>query len=119
MNPLHAVHLIESGKQVGATMDTTENGVRYYNSIGVQKWRDKFRANVCRIAYEDMASEQFEIDEVVELVSLEDALDYLTRNSCVPVELLDVCKGQKLFSPEHIYSEGQLREYREPSLDKK
>jgi hypothetical protein len=106
MNPLHAIYLIESGKQVGASLDTTENGICYHNSIGVQRWQDRFRVNISRIAYDDMASDQFEVDEVVEFATLDDALDYLTSHSCVPIEDLDVCKGQKMFSPTHMYSEG-------------
>ena len=117
MDPLHAVKLIESGKQVGAHLDTIEDSITYSNQIGIQRWKEKYRVSVSKIAYENMAGGYFEIDEVVEFDNLNEAFDYLSSVSPVPIESLNICKGQKAFDPKYLYSEGRLREYKEPVLD--
>jgi hypothetical protein len=99
------IQLVENGKQLGADIWKERDAEMIYESAGIQKWNGRYRVGVTIIAESDMAAEDFEVDEVSEFNTVEEAIEYLKKQSSVPVESMDVCKGQKIFSPEALYSE--------------
>lgn len=102
--------LVESGRQIGARMSLKMDDEPYYETAAIQKWNEKYRVSVMRIAESKMDSDDYEIDEVVELSCLDEAIQYLSDHSSVPFESMKTLKGQKLFDPEYLYSQRRSEE---------
>ena|SRR5688572_5339319 len=99
------IQLVENGKQLGGSICKERDAETFYEDAGIQKWNGKFRVGVTKIAESDMDAENFEVDEVLEFNTINEAIEYLKEQSSVPVESMDICKGQKIFNPEILYSE--------------
>ena len=105
MSESSVIDKIEKGKQVGGRLWTEIEGVKYYESAGIQKWGQAYRVGLTKIAEENMVQEIFEVDEVKEFSTLSEAIEYLTDNSSITFESMNTSKGQKIFNPDVIYSE--------------
>ena len=102
------INKIEKGKQFGSRLTLEIAGVKYYESAGIQKFGQYYRVGICKIAEENMAQDLFDIDEVKEFPTLSEAIEYLQDNSPISFDLMNTCKGQRLFDLSIIYSEKEF-----------
>ena len=69
--------IIEKEIQVGFSHFIEETSGRYLESVGLQKWNDKYKVYIGNIKENKMVSEEFEKDEIKEFDNLGEALEYM------------------------------------------
>ena len=85
---------VEAGKQVGKSFTFVRNGVTYWSSVAVQKWKDGYKLYVDEIEEEYIQGEAYEREEVIFKCSLSE-LEVLIKDYCTPRNF-----GQKTGKPD-------------------
>ena len=100
MNYLQQVRgWVEAGKQVGKSFSFVRNGVAYWSSVAVQKWRDGYKLYVDEIEQEYIQGEAYEREDVIFRTSLAEVEVLIQETTSLTIEELAPLKGQKLFNP--------------------
>lgn len=93
------INILAKGKQLGKRFDFSVNGKRYWSSVGIQKWNNKYKVYIDEILESKMESEEYSKEKIEEFDDVATAIRYLSEHSHVNVESLESCKGQKFFNP--------------------
>ena len=100
MDDLQRVHgWVEVGKQVGKSFIFVRNGVTYWSSVAVQKWKDGYKLYVDEIEEKYIQGEEYEREEVIFCTSLSEIEILIKDTTALTIEQLAPLKGQKVFNP--------------------
>ncbi|WP_324680661.1 hypothetical protein [Hymenobacter sp. GOD-10R] len=100
MNDLQRVRRwIEAGKQVGKSFTFVRDGVTYWSSVAVQKWKDGYKLYIDEIEEEYLQGEDYVREEVIYRLCLAELEDVLKDTTSLSLDQLAPLKGQKLFNP--------------------
>lgn len=99
MNLEDLIIKIEKGKQVGFDHFIEIENIRFWESVGIQKWNGKYKVYVGKVKEDKMVSEDFEIDVIEEFQNISEVFEYISSNSSIDIEQLNICKGQQKFNP--------------------
>lgn len=94
------IQWISKGKQIGVSLTFEKNGEPCWSSVAVQKWNDVVQVYFYEILESQMAAENFIKDELHKFSSIEEALEYISKNTEATPEELAPLKGTKIFVPE-------------------
>ncbi len=99
MKKEEVIHKIESGKQVGKSILSESNSKKIWLSIGVQKHQGYYIVSIDQIFEHNMASEIFEKEIKCKFLNLQEALEFISKNTDVSADDLSTLKGQRIFNP--------------------
>ena len=89
---------IEAGKQVGKTIFIQEGGEEYAVSVGVQKWKERYKLYFCKLPL-TANFYGFEDNEYIELDSMDSIPALLESRTTIRLDELAPLKGQRIFNP--------------------
>ena len=93
------INWLAAGKQIGRSFSFEKQGLVYWSSIAVQKWKDGYKVYIDEILESKMDAEEYEKELVAELQNVEDVDEFIKNNSHTSLTSLIPCKGQKIFNP--------------------
>ncbi len=93
---------IESGIQVGKRFSFIANNEICWSSVGLQKWKGKYKVYIDEILESKMASEEYQREELLEFEHISEAISYIERNTKIKFYDLTPCKGQRIFNPNFV-----------------
>lgn len=97
---------IEKGFQVGCRFSFSRKEGLCWSSVGLQKWKSKYKVYVDEILESNMLSEEYMREEIIEFENLDDALKFIEENTNAKICDLATCKGQKIFNP--LFNQDQV-----------
>ncbi len=91
--------MIKSGKQLGKRFSYEKNSKTYWSSVGIQKHDGFYKVYIDEIEESQMAAENYEKDELMKFSDIEEAMNYLEKETILKLADLKPCKGRKIFNP--------------------
>lgn len=91
---------IEQGKQVGTTLSFSLSGETCWSSVAIQKHHNIYKLHVDEVLEKNMTAEIYTRNELHRFHTLEEAAQYVNQHTQARFELLQPCKGHRLFNPE-------------------
>ena len=91
--------MIKSGKQRGKRFSYEKNNKTYWSSVGMQKHDGFYKVYIDEIEESQMVAENYEKDDLVKFSEIEEARNYLEKETILKLADLKPCKGLKIFNP--------------------
>lgn len=92
---------ILNNKQVGKVFSFEKNGELCWSSVAIQKHEDVIKVYVDEILESQMDAENYLREELINFVNVDDAINYVSKETMVEINDLFPCRGQKIFNPLH------------------
>ena len=94
------INAIENGVQLGKRYSFSGDDKIKWSSIGLQKYKGKYKVYIDEIEEEKMSSEEYSRESCENFDTLNRAFNYIEKTTRISYSELSSCKGQKIFNPE-------------------
>ncbi|MEM6272615.1 MAG: hypothetical protein AAF998_24600 [Bacteroidota bacterium] len=99
MNLDHILNKLKSGQQLGKQFQFDEGSEKIWSAIAIQLWEGRYKVGWYEIAESKMAADDFRFDRVISFNTLEEATEFVAKNTPFTVADFRPFKGQRVFNP--------------------